>query len=84
MPAFPPMHLRAVKEDKGAEGVPFRKVVGSLMWIANQTRHDIANAGRWCDTLTTGRKFSERQLRRFSHVFEPPHAWGLNFMPNWM
>ena len=26
--------------------VPFREVVGSLMWIANQTRPDISNAVR--------------------------------------
>ena len=43
IPAFPSVILRAVKE-KNIEGVPFREVVGSLMWIADQTRPDIANA----------------------------------------
>ena len=29
---------RSLKEDEGAGNVPFREVVGSLMWIASQTR----------------------------------------------
>ena len=33
-------------EDEGAGDPPFREVVGSLMWIANQTRPDISNAVR--------------------------------------
>ncbi|CAB1114222.1 unnamed protein product [Ectocarpus sp. CCAP 1310/34] len=33
-------------EDEEAGDVPFREVVGSLMWIANQTRPDISNALR--------------------------------------
>ena len=37
---------RSLKEDEGAEDVPFREVVGSLMWIASQTRPDISSAGR--------------------------------------
>ena len=37
---------RSVMEDEGAGDVPFREVVGSLMWIANQTRPDISNAVR--------------------------------------
>ena len=44
--AFPSVHLRTVKEDNNAEGVPFREVVRSFMLIANQTRLDIANAVR--------------------------------------
>lgn len=35
-----------MKEDEDAGDVPFREVVGSLMWIANQTRPDISNAVR--------------------------------------
>ena len=31
-----------MKEDEDAGDVPFREVVGSLMWIANQTRPDIS------------------------------------------
>ena len=37
---------RSLKEDEGAGDVPFREVVGSLMWIASQTRPDISNAVR--------------------------------------
>ncbi|CAB1113291.1 unnamed protein product [Ectocarpus sp. CCAP 1310/34] len=37
---------RSVMEEEEAGGVPFREVVGSLMWIANQTRPDISNAVR--------------------------------------
>ena len=39
--------------------VPFREIVGSLMWIANQTRPDIANA--------------LRAVARFSHDPKPIH-----------
>ena len=39
--------------------VPFREIVGSLMWIANQTRPDIANA--------------VRAIARFSHDPKPIH-----------
>ena len=38
-------------------GWPFREVVGSLMWLANQTRPDIANAvravARYCHVPTS-------------------------------
>ena len=37
---------RSLMEGEGAGEVPFREVVGSLMWIANQTRPDISNAVR--------------------------------------
>ena len=37
---------RSLKKDEGAGDVPFREVVGSLMWIAGQTRPDISNAVR--------------------------------------
>ena len=36
----------SLKENEGAGDVPFREVVGSLMWIASQTRPDISNAVR--------------------------------------
>ena len=45
IPASPSVNLRAINE-KNVEDVPFCEVVGSLMWIANQTRPDIANAVR--------------------------------------
>ena len=38
------MDPRPVNEQEDAAGVPFREVVGSLLWIANQTRPDISNA----------------------------------------
>ena len=37
---------RYLSDDEAAVNVPFREVVGSLMWIATQTRPDIANAVR--------------------------------------
>ena len=37
---------RSLKEDEGARDVPFQEVVGSLMWIASQTKPDISNAVR--------------------------------------
>ena len=46
IPASPVNDYRSVKEDEDAGDVPFREVVGSLMWIANQTRPDISNAVR--------------------------------------
>ena len=46
LPAAPSVNLRPVKDDNDAKNVPFREVVGCLMWIANQTRPDIANAVR--------------------------------------
>jgi len=46
IPASPANNYRSVKDDVEAGDVPFREVVGSLMWIANQTRPDISNAVR--------------------------------------
>ena len=47
IPASLPNDNRSLKEDEGAGDVPFREeVVGSLMWIASQTRRDISNAVR--------------------------------------
>ena len=37
---------RSLKENEGTGDVPFREVVGSLMWIASQTRPNISNAVR--------------------------------------
>ena len=37
---------RSLKENEGAEDMPFREVVGSPMWIASQMRPDISNAVR--------------------------------------
>ena len=46
IPASPANDYRSVKEDEDAGDVPFREVVGSLMWIANQARPDNSNAVR--------------------------------------
>ena len=37
---------RSLQEDGGAGDVPFREMMGSLMWIASQTRPDLSNAVR--------------------------------------
>ena len=37
---------RSLKEDEGAGDVPFREVVGNLMWIASLTRPDVSIAVR--------------------------------------
>ena len=46
IPATPSLDLRHVSEEETVVVVPFHEVVGNLMWIANQTRSDIANAVR--------------------------------------
>ena len=59
IPATPSLDLRHVSEEETVVDVPFREIVGSLMWIANQTRPDIANA--------------VRAVARFSHDPKPIH-----------
>ena len=44
IPATPSLDLTHVSEKETVVDVRFREIVGSLMWIANQTRLDIANA----------------------------------------
>ena len=47
LPACTTIDLRSLsEEDEDATGKPFREVVGSLLWIANQSRPDISNAVR--------------------------------------
>lgn len=46
IPASPFVDLRGVNEERSVKELPFREVVGCLMWVANQTRPDIANAVR--------------------------------------
>ena len=46
LPACTTVDLRPLGDDEDATGKPFREVVGSLMWVANQTRPDISNAVR--------------------------------------
>ena len=46
IPASPSLDLRYVSDEEPAMDVNFREIVGSLMWIANQTRPDISNAVR--------------------------------------
>ena len=59
IPATPSLDLRHVSDEETVVDVPFREIVGSLMWIANQTRPDIANA--------------VRAIARFSHDPKPIH-----------
>ncbi|CAB1120503.1 unnamed protein product [Ectocarpus sp. CCAP 1310/34] len=46
IPASPANDSRSVMEDEEAGDVPFREVVGCLMWIANNTRPETSNALR--------------------------------------
>ena len=59
IPATPSLDLRYASEEDTTVDVPFREIVGSLMWISNQTRPDIANA--------------VRAVARFSHEPKPTH-----------
>ena len=59
IPATPSLDLRYASEEETMVDVPFREIVGSLMWISNQTRPDIANA--------------VRAVARFSHEPKPTH-----------
>ena len=45
-PASPANDSMSVMKDEEAGDVPFREVVGCLMWVANGTKPDIANAVR--------------------------------------
>ncbi|CAM9978103.1 unnamed protein product [Sphacelaria rigidula] len=45
-PATPSLDLKHASKEETVVDVPFREIVGSLVWIANQTRPDIANAIR--------------------------------------
>ena len=46
IPASPSVQLRHVSDEDPTVGASYREMVGSLMWIANQTRPDIAIAVR--------------------------------------
>ena len=62
IPATSSLYLRHVSEEETVVDVRFREIVGSLMWIANQTKPDIANA--------------VRPVARFSHDPKPIHYEG--------
>ena len=59
IPATPSLDLTHVSGEETVVDVSFRQIVGSLMWIANQTRPDIADA--------------VRAIARFSHDPKPIH-----------
>ena len=42
--ASPSLDLRYVSDEEPVVDTNFREIVGSLMWIANQTKPDISNA----------------------------------------
>ena len=46
IPVSPSLDLKHVSDEDPAVDATYRKMVGSLMWIANQARPDIANAVR--------------------------------------
>ena len=46
IPASPSLDLRHVSDEDPAVDAIYREMVGSLMWIVNQTRPDMANAVR--------------------------------------
>ena len=52
--------------------MPFREVVGSLMWIANQTRPDISNAVRAAARLSLDPK--ETHWKALQKIFEYLHS----------
>ena len=52
IPASPSLDLRHVSDEDPAVDARHREMVGSLMWIANQTRPDIANAERAVATFS--------------------------------
>ena len=60
IPAAPSIGLRHESEEETVVYVAFLEIVESLMWIANQTRPDIANA--------------VRAIARFSHDPKPIHC----------
>ena len=67
IPATPFLDLRHVSEEETVLDVPFHEIVCSLMWIANQTRPDIANAVRAIAWFRmTPSRFAARRHRRYS------------------
>ena len=56
----PSLDLRHVSDEEPAVDANFREIVGSLMWIANQTRPNISNA--------------VRAIARFSHDPKEVHV----------
>ena len=60
IPASPSLDLRYVSDEEPVVDANFREIVGSLMWIANQTRPDISNA--------------VRAIARFSHDPKEVHV----------
>ena len=61
IPAVVGLKLEEFEKDESEGDWPFREVVGSLMWLANQTRPDISNA--------------VRAVARYAHAPKSVH-WG--------
>ena len=61
IPAVVDLKVEQVERDEPESHWSFREVVGSLMWLANQTSPDISNA--------------VRPVARYAHAPQPAH-WG--------
>ena len=56
IPRLPSLDLRRVSDEKPAVDANFRELMGSLMWIVNQTRPDISNVVRAMAWFSRNRK----------------------------
>ena len=64
IPAVVGLNLEDFEKDEPEGDWPFREVVGSVMWRADQTRPDISNA--------------VRDVARYAHAPKAVH-WGATF-----
>ena len=74
------LDLDARREDEPTGNWPYRQVVGSLMWLANMTRPDIANAVR--AVARHAHNPSERHWRAVQRILmylKSHKDWGITF-----
>ena len=80
IPASPPLDLRYVSDEEPVVDASFRDVVGSLLWIANQTRPDISNAVRAIAWFSHGpQEVHVKAYRKVTQVLERYCPLGLGF-----